>query len=336
MKKLLLFFGLILSGNITFSQCEIDPFIEQNYTESAKILALREIQSNPQDPHYDNPIIPEARYTPYLEKLSAIYENPNNISEIDSLFNEFEIKANAYYTADDYIFTKEMSLYIDPSIAWIDDFINTGVSGIASLDNLMSNYNFTIYNHIDANFCNCKWVTIRSTEIFNTLALENNFIAISGINDAFAELFMDGLSNYTGIPYYVSNEDVSVADISVENNKFTFTLYSGDCFAGCQWDKSWTAEVDNNCNLTNFYLSNIRYSSTKFSIYPNPASENIFFESNFPVNKIEVYSVLGQKVQTLNSTNLKEINISSLPKGVYFLRVYNTNEKIIVRKFIKQ
>jgi Secretion system C-terminal sorting domain/FG-GAP-like repeat len=69
-----------------------------------------------------------------------------------------------------------------------------------------------------------------------------------------------------------------------------------------------------------------------FSIYPNPTSTNIVFESiyhnlNFT---IELYNTNGQLLikQKINGQKKKEINISSLDNGVYFYKVYDN-------KFIK-
>ena len=91
MKRNILFIGIFLCLNaVGLSQCSVNPFIESNYDLDAKFLALREILSDPSDPDYDNPFLPQARVTPYIEKLSAIYENPINEPIIDSLFNEFQ------------------------------------------------------------------------------------------------------------------------------------------------------------------------------------------------------------------------------------------------------
>src|SRR5690606_3087879 len=77
-----------------YSQCSINPFIQNNYEHDAKFLLLRDILENPNDPDFNNPFINEPRLTPYLEKLSAIYENPDSNPVIDSLFNEFQIHVN--------------------------------------------------------------------------------------------------------------------------------------------------------------------------------------------------------------------------------------------------
>lgn len=65
--------------------------------------------------------------------------------------------------------------------------------------------------------------------------------------------------------------------------------------------------------------------------YPNPTIGNITFEKT--IEKIEVISQIGKILLTFNNTSA--INISDLPKGVYYLRLY-TNNQPILQKIIKQ
>ena len=70
------------------------------------------------------------------------------------------------------------------------------------------------------------------------------------------------------------------------------------------------------------------------SVYPNPAHDIIRVETchGASVQGIEIYSVTGQKV--LSSTET-EINVSALPKGVYFISVYTENQKIVEKIIIE-
>ena len=84
--------------------------------------------------------------------------------------------------------------------------------------------------------------------------------------------------------------------------------------------------------------------STTFSVFPNPTSgafviknRNIIGISS-PINShIEIYTILGEKV--LSATILKSINeidISSQPSGIYFLKIINQDGSTGVMKIIKQ
>jgi hypothetical protein len=66
MKNMILFSFVVFASFFANAQCSISPFIQQNYELDAKILAFREISSDPNDPDYDNLFVPDARVTPYL------------------------------------------------------------------------------------------------------------------------------------------------------------------------------------------------------------------------------------------------------------------------------
>jgi len=68
-------------------------------------------------------------------------------------------------------------------------------------------------------------------------------------------------------------------------------------------------------------------------IYPNPTSDYIKIVALNPIDKVEFYSILGQKVYEVNSANT--IDISSFDSGVYFIQLYSGSNSIS-RKIIKQ
>ena len=74
--------------------------------------------------------------------------------------------------------------------------------------------------------------------------------------------------------------------------------------------------------------------AVSISVYPNPAHDIIFVGANndSPVQRIDIYDVTGQLM--LSSTET-EINVSTLPKGVYFISVYTDNQKIVEKIIIE-
>ena len=75
------------------------------------------------------------------------------------------------------------------------------------------------------------------------------------------------------------------------------------------------------------------------TLYPNPTNSKVFFDntkSNF--KEVAVYNYLGQEVARTNfitTSNNQEIDISNLAKGVYVLKL-NNSEKSITLKIIKE
>ncbi len=55
---------------------------------------------------------------------------------------------------------------------------------------------------------------------------------------------------------------------------------------------------------------------SNIKIYPNPASDKITINTNEPVTKVKIYSCTGNLVI---ESKLKEVNISSLNAGIYFI-----------------
>jgi hypothetical protein len=76
------------------------------------------------------------------------------------------------------------------------------------------------------------------------------------------------------------------------------------------------------------------------SVFPNPCESFInvtFFENTNDINKVEVYNIIGEVIQTIEgiSGQAVTINTADLTSGVYFVAVHN-NKGIQTTKFVKQ
>jgi hypothetical protein len=72
-------------------------------------------------------------------------------------------------------------------------------------------------------------------------------------------------------------------------------------------------------------------------IYPNPGNGHFSLKSNYKIKAVEIYNVSGRKIKTLNSINedrIEAINISEMPNGIYFIRLFDGGkyytEKLII------
>jgi len=90
-------------------------------------------------------------------------------------------------------------------------------------------------------------------------------------------------------------------------------------------------EILNLYNYNSLASQNFQAKSSKATIYPNPTSDNFTIEMENEVKSVEIYSLLGQKVL---SANTKNTNVSSLPKGVYLVRIEDTNNTTTNQKLI--
>ncbi len=81
-------------------------------------------------------------------------------------------------------------------------------------------------------------------------------------------------------------------------------------------------------------LSNDEFITTKFKIYPNPFINSIQIEGVEGIEKMEIYTITGQKLLLNDKLITKKgvqltVNLSSLTSGIYFLKVNNIVGKII-------
>ena len=70
---------------------------------------------------------------------------------------------------------------------------------------------------------------------------------------------------------------------------------------------------------------------SQINIYPNPTKGIVSIHSNFEIDKVEVYSVLGEKVAEFNNTS--RLDISQFTSGLYFLKI-TSDKKTITKKII--
>ncbi|MGH1383262.1 aryl-sulfate sulfotransferase [Kordia sp.] len=84
----------------------------------------------------------------------------------------------------------------------------------------------------------------------------------------------------------------------------------------------------NGCTI----LSTAETKIVDFKIIPNPVKNSISVTSSVSIDKIEIYSMLGQLI---HSTQKNNIDLSEQNSGIYILKVY-ANDKISTSKIIKE
>ena len=95
-------------------------------------------------------------------------------------------------------------------------------------------------------------------------------------------------------------------------------------------NKSWNETTK---SLTYAPLAINDFETLDFTIYPNPTKDIINISSQTPLNKIELYSILGEKVLS-TTTNLNQLNITTLTNGIYIIKAYSNNT-IAVKRLVK-
>ncbi|WP_073147206.1 BspA family leucine-rich repeat surface protein [Mesonia phycicola] len=99
----------------------------------------------------------------------------------------------------------------------------------------------------------------------------------------------------------------------------------------------WTIygdQLDSNCTL-----SNDNYAENNLVVYPNPTQGKLFVEAEVKLKHIEVFTVLGQKINLSFSQQTKtgqelQADLSFLENGVYFLKIY-TDDGYQIERIVK-
>jgi hypothetical protein len=77
----------------------------------------------------------------------------------------------------------------------------------------------------------------------------------------------------------------------------------------------------------------------KMNVFPNPAYNTVTVELSTTVDgtmRIDVANMLGQVVSTINAdTHTANINVASLPAGIYVVDCYVEGVKVGAAKFVK-
>jgi len=191
----------------------------------------------------------------------------------------------------------------------------------------------TTYTVIGTNANNCSGSAVVSI-IVNSLpnvnpAISTNLICVGEKVD----LIASGANSYQWISNANSQLYVGspVSVILTNPGVFNFTV-TGKDNNGCTSAKSVSVTVNPCTSITESNLE-----SNKINIFPNPAYETINVAVNAGnIDLIQIIDIYGRVIteNTIDATSTT-INISSLSKGVYFVKVTSAN-KFEISKFIKE
>ena len=149
-------------------------------------------------------------------------------------------------------------------------------------------------------------------------------------NDAVG-LFRDGtLIDIIG----VLNESTKNFENMTLRRKLTITT-PNTTYTASEWDE-YDANTFDGIGSYNATASIESVAFKNFKMYPNPTNGNTVYFKVDAKTKIKAYNVLGKLVQTaiIDSVN-KSMDITTLAKGIYILRIQTENE-FITQKLIKR
>ncbi len=153
------------------------------------------------------------------------------------------------------------------------------------------------------------------------------------------KLWLDGV--YQGVAYgtaytplLTSNEPLTIGYYNLGDNG-NHLYFDGTIDEVRIYNRLLTQSEIDYLNLGISSLNN--YSNRLFKVYPNPTNSFITSEntSNKNINKIQLLDINGRVVLEITN-NIKQLDVSSIKKGVYLLQISDNkeviyNEKIIIK-----
>ncbi|MFV0165682.1 T9SS type A sorting domain-containing protein [Empedobacter falsenii] len=130
------------------------------------------------------------------------------------------------------------------------------------------------------------------------------------------------------IKYYLNDKLVYTGDNFTKLDVHGFTMlhnnYGGDAYY-------------DNFKFSTDSLAVNQIGLKEFKMYPNPVQDVLTFDTNFydQISGVEVSNTVGQIVLKTDKS-LKELNMSSLKSGIYFVKIYMKDGKTMTRKTIKK
>ncbi len=81
-------------------------------------------------------------------------------------------------------------------------------------------------------------------------------------------------------------------------------------------------------------VEDINKNDANIILYPNPVKNVLTIKTSLTIEKLEVFNVSGQIVMS-ESISSKTFNMSDLSKGVYIVKIYQENDVVSTKRFIK-
>jgi hypothetical protein len=306
------------------------------------------------NPNIANPVASPNSSTNYT--ITAMINGCTFVDSIEILMTPMSMPAICIVGVDST--NKNMIVWNKPLSAKIDSFYvyrETSVTnvyqkiGVVSYDSFSMFIDTNSYPNVQSNKYKLSIIDKCRIESYKSSAHKTMHLNISyGLNNSW-DLAWEPYEGFTVSTYkiYRGTADTNMQLIGTTSGSSTqYSDYTAP--AGIIY---YMIEVvsANNCNPTKSYnssRSNIatnnpngvnenNNSTVLFSIYPNPATENLTIQTNQKAI-IEILNIEGQIIMAINGTDtLTTIDIKDLSSGVYIVKV-KTDNGSAVKKFIKE
>lgn len=172
--------------------------------------------------------------------------------------------------------------------------------------------------------------TFEEFELFNFALEKGDTISMQLISLLPTEYIGEGIVD--SISYDTINNIVKkILHFQAMSRYYPFDLYYIQVIEGIGFRCDFCEGSFTDCNIIS---KTKEYTKSKnlVSIFPNPASEVLNIESELNIQKTEIIDRNGRVVM---SSSIRELDVSPLLAGVYFVKCYGGNNKLYYSKFVK-
>ncbi|WP_299064810.1 T9SS type A sorting domain-containing protein [uncultured Polaribacter sp.] len=359
MKKILLFIAIICYGIIQSQNVNIPDQIFKN-----KLLN----HTNPViDTNSDNEIqVSEAEAVTGIINVSA--SDISDVTGIEMFINmtEFSCSESKVTKIDMSSNTKLTYLeFNNAKVSSLDISNCTELKGLSCFGNELKSLNIQNNKKLELLYCYNNKLTELNTEnnielkIIN--ALNNKILVVNIENNTNLEALVLSqnlitnldVSNNSKVYIFRTQDNPNLKTINLKNGNNQNFTFSGDVKSNfenlpnletiCIDDLNNTAfksgisnQVGKSITFTNncSTLSNEEFSIENYVISPNPIENILTIKSKKEIFKIKIYNYIGKLI--LEKKQERKINISSLKKGIYLLKIFGKNGEVKIKKILKK
>lgn len=111
-----------------------------------------------------------------------------------------------------------------------------------------------------------------------------------------------------------------------------YSIFDGQPNVGVNYYRIKQINLDGTYNYSRVVSANFEYFQIK--ILPNPVSNLLTIVTSLTIDKIEILNTIGQVMKSFSGSNLT-LNVQSIAKGYYYLKIYIKDQQVITKQFSK-
>jgi hypothetical protein len=255
--------------------------------------------------------------------LVELYCSSNNLSTIDISYNinleEIWCNNNGLTFIDISNNQNLIRLYCyNNDLTSIDTSQNIELQGLSAGSNQITTFDLSQNLNLISLGCGFNQLTILD------LSLNSNLATLGCWGNDLVKLNIAN-GNNSNMLHMDSRENLNLVCIQVDDVNATYPICDTVNYTGWCID-DWTSYSEE-C-----ILGIEENTALGFSIYPNPAQDFLFIETQQPIETVKIYNLQGQLIKEISEST---IDVSQLNSGMYFVQVI-VEGKTQALKFIKE